>query len=1193
MSAPILTNLDERQERRLGKQREVNEDGDDPGSVTERLAATLTLPYETSSTSPSSSQNGNSPLHSSGEWAQSNMLDALDDDDEESMGIAYDGQDWSDGDEEEKVRRRKRVLLKYKRRLLRKRQRAVSTQMSDGDVKIPSPDSNDELASNLEDPNRRLPRTLSGGSSADTGSDSFFDAIGSSPSSSGDRRISLEGDNSSQDASWLLMASKPTASSATLRQDAESKASTQHLQHQDSSATLLGINESDAYPKRNVIPPPKPTPSSPLPAAPSSAQPDWSSTEIVPSELQQLGPTGTIRGRPRGSTLGSLSHSTSDARFRIRPRSLVDDKMSKEQREAMGEEYARLDASVDAQKSRDMSPNITSSSASSLKRSSLTNAMFGSSILAEGAPSVPITNSSSAASSASSVVERKQDHIRSSNGGSSGLLQQVQQRTRSQASFVIAVVGHQGAGKSTVIKKGLRQFGLSKPQRLADNITSHSTVCIVDHEQRTIEVLEMGASVLLNGPSKRFAWPKFLPHIDAAILCYDASEIASFRGMSELLENFALNHLCTVMLACKSELHPKAVDPYYASDMASVYNVGLAECSVQSEEGKKRMRDCFSYLVKEVAKSRAVHHDQGGVPLEDLAVTQENIAPDILDDRQSKTSVVSSRRRNTDRKLSDVTVGSVDGASEEEALQQSINRAKLGLQSAKSAGGYVSIEELWDKLFFAAVSGNDERFLLMFMTFYRGFAQPIDLLRQIISRFDALARGEKSDGVMIRYSLMKLTTMLGDWMYEYPGDLSSPETHALLCDFFERIISHPSTMHVAAPMRPLLDIVKGATDLDAAWSKNQDNDKPNSVAADVPPVKPGFPYDRPASNSSSAQDTPPVMLKNRHRSASDVTHSSDGQHSHASGSSGHQTSTGMANSATSSGAPHTIPIVPNSVLTPNERKTVLRNTAAAILELSEEMIAHELTRIEWDLFSNIGPRDLLRHILVSRDLRAPDSPVARSIAHFNYLSDWICSLVVVHSKAKQRARMLEKFIGVASILRRINNYNTLNIIIAALGNSAIHRLKQTFDLIKGKRVYKMYLSLSRLMCSDRSFAAYRLALENSDVEGRRIPYLGVHLQDILSTSDGNSSKRASDGMIHWRKFSLMYDAVAAIIQCQAYQMPLQPNPHVSRLILDSPILDEDTMYQRSLQVEPRAPQLPAAAGSSGSRMIKQLFHVDQ
>ncbi|MCO5555861.1 hypothetical protein L7F22_009406 [Adiantum nelumboides] len=184
--------------------------------------------------------------------------------------------------------------------------------------------------------------------------------------------------------------------------------------------------------------------------------------------------------------------------------------------------------------------------------------------------------------------------------------------------------------------------------------------------------------------------------------------------------------------------------------------------------------------------------------------------------------------------------------------------------------------------------------------------------------------------------------------------------------------------------------------------------------------------------------------------------------------------------------------------------------------------------------------------------------------------------------------MLEKFMEVATILRRTNNYNTLHAILAGLGNASIHRLKNTRELLNGKKVMKQYQSLTRLMGSERSFAAYRLALENS--EGRTIPYLGVHLQDILSTSDGNPSKRANDGMIHWRKFNLMYDAVMAIVRCQQYQMPLRENTTLAQMIVDLPVWDEEAQYQRSLQVEQR--QSSAVSGSTGSRIIKQLLKTN-
>lgn len=884
----------------------------------------------------------------------------------------------------------------------------------------------------------------------------------------------------------------------------------------------------------------------------------------------------------------------------------------------------------------------------------------------------------------------------------------MQQPLRSHASFVIAVVGHRGAGKSTVIKKGLRQFGLSKPQVLSEKVVSHSTICIVDSEQQTIEVLEIDTSILLSGSSKRFTWPKFLPRIDAVILCYDASRISSFRGMSELLENFSVQDTRTVMLACKSEISPKQVDPYYASDMAGIYNVGLAECSDQSDEGKKRMRDCFSYLVKEVAKARAGRTRKSSVapstapsasssvsaaassPASDWRVPNTAGSPAALARKPSQSSQISestspegrnragssgsvassggweqssisassaagrSQRSPSDaasiahhghqshhhvhhqhpaagvagsissaaygpRKVSDATTSEgtsfvgEDSESDVAAVQQSITKAKLGLQSAKSVGGYVTIEELWDKLFFAAVSGNDAAFVHMFMVFYRGFVRPIELLKQLVGRFDKLADGETSDGAMIRYSLIRLATMLSEWMQDYPGDLSGPETYPVLCDFLDRLCAHPATMHVAAQIAPLLDKVTSAPDLDAAWSKDQDSSRPKSVAADVPPVRPtlapsasqvstpDLPRPSPASRNRSHSDASSSgvysdkslvsegakassgansSVDTRARSGSDVTSSSaEG------GSRGHNTSSAGGSVVSSSAATGQPDGLGSGVpIDAHQQKVILRSVSNQLSVLDDAVIAGELTHLEWQLFLAIRPRDLLRHILVAREVRGKDGPVAKCIAHFNYISFWVCSMILVQSKTKHRARMLEKFMNIAAILRHDNNYNTLQAVLAGLGNAAVHRLKYTREFLMGKPVNKTYQSLARLMGSDRSFAAYRLALENSD--GRTIPYLGVHLQDILSISDGNPSKRASDDMVHWRKFSLMDEAVRAIVRCQDFNQRTHGRPSTSKLIMDLPLMDEDVLYSRSLHAEPRASQ--GNASSAGSKILNIL-----
>lgn len=1123
------------------------------------------------------------------------------------------------------------------------------------------------------------------------------------------------------------------------------------------------LEPSEAAPSRLAkMPPPNST--SPVAVASSSSRTGTASTK-----------TAAV-GRPRGFTVGAVPGHSNPVRgsapvptpSKTRPRSLLSNEIFPlDLAEPRYKSKSAREDNDNARKtySMDMDRRISSlSTNNAVATSRVLSGAAGTSRGGIASTSIeerdgPGSNTSGDRLAAESTDRRPSVGGRSRSGSSASLLQQVNSQPKSHASFVIAVVGHAHSGKSTVIKKGLRQFGLSKPHVLSEKVTSHSTVCVVDQEQRTIEVLEIDASVLLNGPSKRFAWPKFLPHIDAVILCYDASEIASFRGMSELLENFSVANLSTVMLACKSEVHPKAVDPYYASDMACIYNVGLAECTVQSEEGKKRMRDCFSYLVKEVAKARsgrarrgpantvppasaamssqrslspgaphpssimqsrtasttsqassqnslpralnesgliggdvaaspvafgeqlpspALNHDPlrargysdansslsgalgtGGAGLTDETGSAPavehttlagnsvalNVNPSVASSSGREPATANPDIRSNPRKMSTATFASgvSDAPSfqsdEDGMLHDSLQRAHMGLQNARSSGGYVSIEQLWDKLFHAAISRSDERFVSMFMVFFRGFATPMDLLEQMIARFETLTAEDVADGLVHRFALIRLANMLGDWVLDYPGDLSDPNTHALLIRYHRQLLRHPDTVHTATQIHAAVDAAVNAPDLDALWSKavNSYQARHKGIAAalaEAQQADTGVEADGasalPASHSSSsatalmpssgstshdfdggAPHGDDVLDEHeragsesslharpyefeaagRSRSASDLTASStdvtdtlykDAKQSMVtstlSGSgvsgvssvSGHtQTSSTSAGAVTAAsatslmGSGETNTSGHGRIL---DQKSTLRSISNVLMEVDDEIIATELTRLEWAFFTAIQPRDLLRHILVPHDKR--DGPVSRSISHFNYISNWVCSMILAQSKTKHRARMLEKFSNIASILRHDNNYGSLNSVLGGLSKTAVHRLRHTRELLKGKAVNKAYQSLVRLMSNERSSAAYRLALENSD--GPTIPYVGVHLQDIISISDGNPSKRASDGMIHWRKFSLMDEAVMAVARCQQYDRYIKPNSAVERLIVDVPVMDDEALYERSLAVEPRS-----------------------
>jgi hypothetical protein len=116
-----------------------------------------------------------------------------------------------------------------------------------------------------------------------------------------------------------------------------------------------------------------------------------------------------------------------------------------------------------------------------------------------------------------------------------------------------------------------------------------------------------------------------------------------------------------------------------------------------------------------------------------------------------------------------------------------------------------------------------------------------------------------------------------------------------------------------------------------------------------------------------------------------------------------------------------------------------------------------------------------------------NNAVLASIAHFNFISAWVATMIVTQSRLSKRVALLEKFMLIAVELRNHNNYNSLMAILAGVNSASILRLKQTRHAVATKKVYKQFQSLERLMSTDRSFSSYRIALKASGAPG--IPYL--------------------------------------------------------------------------------------------------------
>jgi len=196
------------------------------------------------------------------------------------------------------------------------------------------------------------------------------------------------------------------------------------------------------------------------------------------------------------------------------------------------------------------------------------------------------------------------------------------------------------------------------------------------------------------------------------------------------------------------------------------------------------------------------------------------------------------------------------------------------------------------------------------------------------------------------------------------------------------------------------------------------------------------------------------------------------------------------------------------------------------------------------------------------------------INRFNQVSGWVSTAVIEIEDLKLRAVALNRFIFIAEKCRQLNNFNAVMEILSALNSSSLYRLRQTWDLLPQKTI-QVFENLISLMDGDQNFLNYRQTLKKSTTPV--VPYLGVYLTDLVFLDDGNEDLIPGTKLINFAKW---YLSAGVIRDMQQYQMTpycLENVEFIQSYLLNRPTLDEETLYQKSLEREQKIKKKRATA----------------
>ncbi|KAL0088558.1 ras guanine nucleotide exchange factor domain-containing protein [Phycomyces blakesleeanus] len=262
-------------------------------------------------------------------------------------------------------------------------------------------------------------------------------------------------------------------------------------------------------------------------------------------------------------------------------------------------------------------------------------------------------------------------------------------------------------------------------------------------------------------------------------------------------------------------------------------------------------------------------------------------------------------------------------------------------------------------------------------------------------------------------------------------------------------------------------------------------------------------------------------------------------------------------------------------MVPNEKSRPIpiipKNSACLrLLDADPLEMARQLSLMDFKLYSTIRPIECLSKAWSIDDSEGNIAVnVKQSIDYCNRLTCWVTDSILSHDEAKKRAVFIKHWTQVADRCRGMNNYNTCMAILSAFDNSAIGRLRKTWDLV-GSRTNQMLGHIRKLMGANRNFTEYREMIHS--INPPCIPFLGIYLQDLTFIEDGNPDfLKASNTLINFAKRQKTADVIREIKQFQSPPYPLQALPRLQAFIRQNlnTDWDVDQLYKKSLMLEPR------------------------